>query len=75
MSESRSERGARPALMSLLDVSGILLEKRHVAESRHKLGMTHRYVWVFLWCLCTLMTMDRWEDLLNLPNEWQLTCM
>ena len=61
--------------MSLLDVSRILLEKRCVAESRHKLGMTPWYVWVFLWCLCTLMTVDRWEDLLNLPNEWQLTCM
>ena len=74
MLESRSEQCAWPALTSLLNVNGILLEQHCVAESCHRLDMTHWYVWVFLWCLCTLMTVDRWEDLLNLPNELQLTC-
>ena len=39
MSESGSERGARPALTSLLDVDGILLEKCRVAENRHRAEM------------------------------------
>ena len=65
---------AQPALTSVLNINRILLEKHHVSESCHRLGMTHWYVWVFLWCLSALMTVDRWEDLLNLPNELQLTC-
>lgn len=39
MSESGSERGARPALTSLLDVDGQLLEKCRRAEDRHRAEM------------------------------------
>ena len=39
MSESGSERGARPALTSLLDVDGKLLERCRVAEDRHRAEM------------------------------------
>lgn len=39
MSESGSERGARPALTSLLDIDGQLLEKCRVAEDRHRAEM------------------------------------
>ncbi|KAF8575510.1 hypothetical protein K439DRAFT_1369848 [Ramaria rubella] len=39
MSESESERGARPALTSLLDLDGKLLDKCRVAEDRHRAEM------------------------------------
>jgi len=39
MSESSSERGARPVLQTLQDVDGKLLEKCRVAEDRHRAEM------------------------------------
>lgn len=39
LSESGSERGARPALRSLQDVGGELLEKCRAAEGRHRVEM------------------------------------